>query len=198
MREPLRVTLLDNIDSFTFNLVDEFARRGARVTVFRNDRPAAEILAHAAEPGPRLLVVSPGPGNPAGAGSAVAAIAGGLGRVPVFGVCLGHQALVVALGGLVGLAPAPLHGRATPLRHQGTGIFAGLPSPMPVARYHSLAATTVPDGLDSIAESDGVVMAVSHRTLAAIGVQFHPESVHTPHGGRLIDHVIAWAHHASH
>lgn len=198
MREPLRVTLLDNVDSFTFNLVDEFARRGADVTVFRNDRPPAEILAHAAAPGPRLLVVSPGPGDPHSAGSAIPVIAGALGRVPVFGVCLGHQALVAALGGIVALAPAPLHGRATLLRHAGRGIFAGLPDPMPVARYHSLAAAALPDRLDPIAESDGVVMAVSHRDLAAIGVQFHPESVLTPHGGRLIDHVMTWAHDASH
>ncbi len=198
MSEPLRVTLLDNIDSFTFNLVDEFARRGADVTVFRNDRPAADILAHATRPGAGLLVISPGPGDPASAGSSIAAISGGLGRVPIFGVCLGHQALVVALGGVVRCSPVPLHGRATLLRHGGLGIFAGLPDPMPVGRYHSLAAAELPAPLEAIAESEGVVMAVRHRDQPAIGVQFHPESVLTPHGGRLIDHVMLWASHAAH
>lgn len=198
MSEPLRITLIDNIDSFSFNLVEEFARRGAGVTVFRNDRRADDIVAHATAPGPRLLVISPGPGAPDDAGASLTAVRAALGRTPVLGVCLGHQVLVTAFGGTVARAPAARHGRATALAHRGQGPFAGLPSPMPVARYHSLAATTVPPSLESIAESEGVVMAVRHRHLPAIGVQFHPESVLTPDGGRLIDNLIEWARHAGH
>lgn len=198
MPETLRVTLIDNIDSFSFNLVDEFARRGCRITVFRNDRPAEAIIADATAPGPRLLVVSPGPGTPGQAGASLEVVRGVLGMAPVFGVCLGHQVLVTAMGGQVTRAPAPRHGRATTLVHRGEGPFAQLPSPMPVGRYHSLAATTVPDGLEVIAESEGVVMAVRHRSLPAVGVQFHPESVLTPDGGRLIDNLIEWARNASH
>lgn len=198
MADALRVTLIDNIDSFTFNLVDEFARRGARVTVFRNDRPVDEIVAHAAGSGPRLVVVSPGPGGPAEAGAALGVVEAMLGRSPLFGVCLGHQVLITVEGGRVSRAPTPLHGRATFLVHDGREPFTGLPSPMPVARYHSLAALALPSSLEPIAHSDGVVMAVRHRRLPAIGVQFHPESVLTPDGGRLIDNVMTWARHASH
>lgn len=190
----LSVTFLDNVDSFTYNLVDEFARRGATVRVFRNDVPAESIVAAAtAGPGSRLLVVSPGPGTPAEAGSCLAAVRGALGRVPVFGVCLGHQALVEAAGGVVGRAPAPVHGKAARIRHDGGAPFEGLGSPLPVGRYHSLAAGTVPDDLEVAAEVDGVVMAVRHRRVKAIGVQFHPESVLTPGGGTMIDNLIRWA-----
>jgi anthranilate synthase/aminodeoxychorismate synthase-like glutamine amidotransferase len=198
MADALRVTLLDNVDSFTFNLVDEFARRGAAVTVFRNDRSVDEIVAHATGPGPRLVVVSPGPGGPAEAGASRGVVEAVLGRSPLFGVCLGHQVLIACEGGRVCRTPTPLHGRATILVHEGREPFTDLPSPMPVARYHSLSALALPPSLEPTAHSDGVVMAVRHRRLPAIGVQFHPESVLTPEGGRLIDNVMAWARHASH
>jgi anthranilate synthase/aminodeoxychorismate synthase-like glutamine amidotransferase len=191
------VTLLDNVDSFSYNLVDEFARRGASVEVFRNDAPAAPILARATAPGPRLLVISPGPGAPAAAGCCLEVIRAAIGRVPTVGVCLGHQALVEALGGKVARAAAPLHGKATPITHDGSSPFDGLPSPMPVGRYHSLAAIRVPPDLEVAAEGEGVVMAVRHRTAPAVGIQFHPESVLTPGGGRLIDNLIRWATDAS-
>jgi len=197
----LTVVFLDNVDSFTYNLVDEFAKRGADVAVVRNDGPAEPVLALATRSGgPRLLVVSPGPGNPSGAGCCLEVVRGALGQVPLFGVCLGHQALVEALGGTVDRAPAPIHGKATIVRHSGVGPFAGLPNPLPVGRYHSLAASVLPEELEPIATTDGgssagppIVMAVAHRTLPAIGVQFHPESVLTPDGGRLIENVIQWA-----
>jgi anthranilate synthase/aminodeoxychorismate synthase-like glutamine amidotransferase len=119
-----------------------------------------------------------------------------MGRVPIFGVCLGHQAIVEALGGRVAGAPRAVHGQAIPIEHDGCGIFAGLPSPMPVGRYHSLAATVVPAALAVTAVApDGTVMAVAHRALPVAGVQFHPESVLTPDGGPLIENVLAWASH---
>jgi anthranilate synthase/aminodeoxychorismate synthase-like glutamine amidotransferase len=191
MPERPRVVFLDNVDSFTYNLVDEFARRGAAVAVFRNDRPAAEIAAAAG--GARLLVISPGPGTPAAAGATPEVIRRCAGRVPVFGVCLGLQAVVEVLGGRVERAPEVLHGKAARVRHRGGPLFDGLPSPMPVGRYHSLCATVVPDGLEVTAECDGMVMAVEHRTQRLAGVQFHPESILTPGGGRLLDNVLRWA-----
>jgi anthranilate synthase component 2 len=197
MPEPLHVVFLDNVDSFTYNLVDEFARRGARVQVFRNDVSADRIVAAAGTDGPRLLVISPGPGTPDSAGSTLEVVTLALGRVPLFGVCLGHQALVRASGGTVGRAPLAVHGKAGAVRHDGSEPFQGLPDPMPAGRYHSLVATSLPAALEPIAECDGLVMAARHRTLPAIGVQFHPESVLTQGGGRLIDNVIQWAVDAS-
>jgi anthranilate synthase component 2 len=201
---PLDVVFLDNTDSFTYNLVDEFARRGARVEVFRNDAPAEQVVAAATtRRSPRLLVISPGPGRPRDAGCCLAVVRAALGRVPLLGICLGHQALVEASGGEIGFAPAPVHGKASLIRHDGGRPFQGLPEVIPVGRYHSLAATWVPPQLAISASIDpppgdgprrpSMVMAVRHRTVAAIGLQFHPESILTPHGGRMIENAIAWA-----
>ena len=197
MPDRLHVTFVDNVDSFTYNLVDEFAKRGSAIAVYRNDVPADLFVMSATGAGPRLIVLSPGPGTPDGAGSCLDVIRLALGRVPIFGVCLGHQALVQALGGTVGRAPAPIHGKASPVRHRGGSPFEGLPSPMPVGRYHSLIATRMPGELETIAETDDIVMAARHRTLPALGVQFHPESVLTGFGGRIIENVIQWASDAS-
>lgn len=185
------LVVLDNFDSFTYNLVDEFATRGIAVAVFRNDASLEEMAARALRAD--LLVVSPGPGTPETAGSCLALVRLALGRVPIFGVCLGHQALVVAAGGAVGPAPRPVHGKATPVHHRGDLPFEGLASPFVAGRYHSLAASAVPPDLMVTATGDDAVMAVSHRSAAAIGVQFHPESILTPQGGLLIDNVLAWA-----
>lgn len=189
----LDVMLLDNADSFTFNLVDEMARRGHQVSVVRNDVPADRILERITRDRPGLLVISPGPGTPATAGSCLDVVRGALGRLPLFGVCLGHQALIEATGGTVERAPVPVHGKPGALEHDGRTPFEGLPSPMPVGRYHSLAAGRVPPALAVSARVGTVVMAVRHRSAPAVGVQFHPESVLTPAGGRLIDNVIRWA-----
>jgi anthranilate synthase component II len=197
MSEPLAVTVLDNVDSFTWNLVDEFARRGARVRVFRNDVPAARVAAEIGAGGPRLLVISPGPGTPERAGCSLELIDRTLGTVPLFGVCLGHQALVVATGGTVGRAPAPVHGKASPVTHGGRFPFEGLPDPLPAGRYHSLVATRLSPALEPVAVSGDLVMAVRHRSAPAVGVQFHPESVLTRDGGRVIDHVMEWARDAA-
>jgi anthranilate synthase/aminodeoxychorismate synthase-like glutamine amidotransferase len=157
-----------------------FAELGAEVEVRRNDAVTADEAVRLA---PSHLVVSPGPGRPAEAGASIEIIRALAGRVPVLGVCLGHQAIVEAFGGVVGPAHQLVHGKSAPIRHDGQGIFAGVLDPFEAGRYHSLAATTVPDVLEVSATSpDGEVMAVRHRELPIDGVQFHPESVLTPEG----------------
>jgi anthranilate synthase component 2 len=194
MAEPLRLVFIDNFDSFTWNLVDEFTRRGAEVEVWRNTVPAAHAVARALERRPSLLVLSPGPGAPAGAGCCVElARLAARSRVPLFGVCLGHQAMVEAFGGVVGPAGEVVHGKTSRIAHQGGALFRGVPSPLAVGRYHSLAAEVLPDCLQPIAGTDHVVMAVAHRSAPQFGVQFHPESILTPEGGTIIDNVIRWA-----
>jgi anthranilate synthase/aminodeoxychorismate synthase-like glutamine amidotransferase len=175
--------MLDNYDSFTYNLVHLFEELGAEVRVFRNDAITVEE-AEALQPS--HLVVSPGPGRPAAAGISVELIRRLGPRVPTLGVCLGHQAIVEAFGGEVGAAKALLHGKASPVEHDGRGVFAGLPQPLEAGRYHSLAALTVPAELEVTARTpDGEVMGVRHRELPIDGVQFHPESVLTPLGPEL-------------
>jgi len=177
------ILLIDNYDSFTYNLAHLFGELGADVTVVRNDAitpDEAEALA------PAQLVVSPGPGRPEDAGATPEILRRLAGRVPTLGVCLGHQALVQVHGGEVGQARELVHGKATMITHDGRGIFRGLPEGFLAGRYHSLAATSVPDVFEVSARSaDGEVMAVRHRVLPIDGVQFHPESVLTPHGRDL-------------
>jgi anthranilate synthase/aminodeoxychorismate synthase-like glutamine amidotransferase len=177
------ILLVDNYDSFTYNLAHLFGELGAEVTVLRNDAidaDAAERLA------PSHLVVSPGPGRPADSGATIDVVRRLGPRVPTLGVCLGHQAIVEAFGGEVGQARRLLHGKASPVSHDGRGIFEGLPQPLEGGRYHSLAATRVPDCLEVCAtDDDGEVMAVRHRQLPVDGIQFHPESVLTPDGPAL-------------
>lgn len=188
----LRVIMLDNFDSFTFNLVDEFARRECAVEVWRNDVPVDHLLDRiTAEAGPpALLVVSPGPGTPAAAGCSVEAIRRAADRVPIFGVCLGHQAIIEAFGGEVGPAGEILHGRSSVITHEGDPLFEGIPSPCTVGRYHSLAGHRVAAPLRVIACSEQIVMAVRHDSRPIVGVQFHPESILTPFGGTLVENVI--------
>lgn len=187
----MNVLFIDNFDSFTFNLVDELEKRGCTVDVWRNDVAAEKALAIAlALPLPRMIVLSPGPGAPSEAGCCVPLIRLAAGRIPLLGVCLGHQALVEAFGGEVGPAGAIVHGKASAITHDGTGLFAGLPNPMRVARYHSLAALTMPAALRVTARCGDVVMAVAHRQHPLYGVQFHPESILTPAGGRLLQNAI--------
>jgi len=184
----VRVLLIDNYDSFTYNLVHLLEELGAKVVVRRND---AVALDEAASLEPDRLVVSPGPGRPADAGVSVALIRELGPRVGTLGVCLGHQAVVEAFGGEVGAARALLHGKASLLRHDGRGVFAGLPEEIEVGRYHSLAATRVPGELEVSARTDdGEVMAVRHRSHPIEGVQFHPESVLTPHGRTLLANFL--------
>ena len=181
--------VVDNYDSFTYNLVQFLGELGADLEVVRNDRATVdELLALA----PDRAVVSPGPCTPNEAGVSVEVMrrfpeSG----VPALGVCLGHQSLVQAFGGRV-VRHVPVHGKATEVEHDGFGLFAGLPNPLTVGRYHSLVADpSLPDVLRVTARGGGVVMAVQHRELPALGVQFHPESVLTPEGKRLLENFLA-------
>jgi anthranilate synthase/aminodeoxychorismate synthase-like glutamine amidotransferase len=177
------ILLVDNYDSFTYNLAHLFQELGAEVTVLRNDALDADGAERLA---PSHLVVSPGPGRPVDAGASVDIVRRLGPRVPTLGVCLGHQAIVEAFGGEVGQAQRLLHGKASAVSHDRTGIFEGLPDPLEGGRYHSLAATSVPDELEVCARSDdGEIMAVRHRELPVVGIQFHPESVLTPDGPAL-------------
>jgi para-aminobenzoate synthetase component 2 len=180
--------LIDNYDSFTYNLAHLFGVLGVEVVVRRNDEITVEEIERLA---PSQLVISPGPGRPENAGVSEAAVQALAGRVPVLGVCLGHQAIVRVFGGTVGQARELVHGKATNVSHDGRGIFTGVEEGFAAGRYHSLAATIVPDVLEvSATTADGEVMAVRHRELAVDGVQFHPESVLTPVGSELAKNFL--------
>jgi anthranilate synthase component II len=177
------ILLIDNYDSFTYNLAHLFGELGAEVVVRRNDAIDADEAARLA---PAQLVVSPGPGLPRDAGASEAILQRLAPTTPTLGVCLGHQAIVEVFGGSVGPARELVHGKACSVRHDGRGLFSGLPEELEVGRYHSLAATEVPDALEVSARADdGEVMAVRHRELPVDGVQFHPESVLTPLGSEI-------------
>jgi len=185
--DNVRMLLIDNYDSFTYNLVQAFAAQGADVHVYRNDAITIEA---ALDLEPTHLVISPGPGRPEDAGVSLAMIAAFAERVPVLGVCLGHQCLVSHFGGNIVRAERLMHGKTSMAKHDGRTIFDGLPQPVEVGRYHSLCAQqdSLPDVLELTAETDrGEIMAVRHRQLPLEGVQFHPESVLTPEG----DHLMA-------
>jgi anthranilate synthase/aminodeoxychorismate synthase-like glutamine amidotransferase len=182
------ILLIDNYDSFTYNLAHLFGELGAEVVVRRNDEITPEEAERLA---PTHLVVSPGPGRPEEAGETPAILRRLAPSVPTLGVCLGHQALVQVFGGEVGLARELVHGKATAVTHDGRGIFAGLPVDFLAGRYHSLAATSVPDVFEvSATAADGEVMAVRHRELPLDGVQFHPESVLTPNGRDIVRNFL--------
>ena len=177
------ILLVDNYDSFTYNLAHLFGGLGAEVIVRRND---AIDAAGAVRLAPAQLVISPGPGRPADAGATLEIIRRLAPGIPTLGICLGHQAIVEAFGGKVTGARTLVHGKACTVHHDGRGLFSGLPDELEAGRYHSLAATRIPQVLEiSATAADGEVMAVRHRELPVDGVQFHPESVLTPLGVEL-------------
>ena len=176
------ILLVDNYDSFTYNLAHLFGELGEEVLVLRNDEPGLEELE------PDRLVISPGPGLPPPRIVELVRRS----KVPTLGVCLGHQAIVEAFGGEIGPARRLVHGKASPVHHDGRGLFAGLPPSFEAGRYHSLAATRIPPELEVCATcGEGEVMAVRHRELPIDGVQFHPESVLTPVGAELAQNFLA-------
>jgi anthranilate synthase component 2 len=191
----MNICILDNFDSFTFNLLDEFSAPGHSIHVWRNSMPLLEVEKRLLLlPTPRLLVLSPGPGHPDEAGCMNQLILSAQKkRVPIFGVCLGMQAIVSIFGGDVARAPQIVHGKARPLEHNSSLIFKGLKNRVHVGRYHSLTARVVPNCLEVFGYCEGLVMAVSHREDPIIGIQFHPESILTTEGSRIIKNVIAWA-----
>lgn len=185
-----RILLIDNYDSFTYNLVQAFAARGAEVCVFRNDQLGTS---EAVALNPSHLVISPGPGRPEDAGVSREMIDAFGGRIPVLGVCLGHQCLVSCFGGNIVRAACLMHGKTSLVKHDEGTLFAGLSQPFEAGRYHSLCADrqTLPDELVLTAESErGEIMGVRHKTLPLYGVQFHPESVLTPEGDRLLTNFM--------
>ena len=186
----MRMLLIDNYDSFTYNLVQAFAALGAEVIVHRNDAISVD---EAKQIDATHLVISPGPGRPEDAGVSLDMIAAFAGEIPLLGVCLGHQCLVTHFGGDIVRAGRLMHGKTSMAKHDGKTIFAGLPEPLEVGRYHSLCAEqdTLPDCLELTAQTErGEIMAVRHKELPLEGVQFHPESVLTPDGDQLMQNFL--------
>ena len=194
----LQVLFIDNFDSFVFNLVDEYQRLGCAVQVWRNDIEVEQALALAdGLSRPRLVVISPGPGAPENAGCCLDLLRAAPKDLPIFGVCLGQQAMLEAFGGRVDRAPEVVHGKASQITHDGQGLFAGLPSPLAAGRYHSLVGVRVPDEFRVTASLGNLPMAVAHTQRPIAGVQFHPESILTPWGSALIKNTISWASEAA-
>ncbi len=189
----MKLLMIDNYDSFTYNIVQYFGELGAEVEVFRNDEITLEGIAARA---PDRLVISPGPCSPREAGISVAAITHFAGKLPILGVCLGHQAIGAAFGGPIVRAQQLMHGKTSVITTTGKGVFAGLPRQFMVNRYHSLAIAkdACPDVLEVTAwTDDGEIMGVRHKTLAIEGVQFHPESILTEHGHAMLRNFLEQA-----
>jgi len=196
MEEKARkVLFIDNFDSFTYNLVDDFCKRRCDAKVYRADTALEQLRAVADEFGPDLLVISPGPGTPDTAGVSLSVVDYFKDKLPIFGVCLGHQVIAQYFGGKVGHAPEPMHGKPSRVTHNEKGIFAGVENPLQAGRYHSLCLYTLelPDCLEQTAEFEGICMAIEHKELPIYGVQFHPESILTPAGGKIIENILAIA-----
>ncbi len=188
-----RVLVIDNYDSFVYNLVQELGELGADLIVHRNDDIDVDGVRSAS---PDAILISPGPGRPEEAGISMEVVAELGGEIPILGVCLGLQAIAQVYGGEVVAAPTLMHGKTSSVHHGGTGVFAGLPDPFVATRYHSLVVepASVPDSLEVTATTaDGVIMGLRHRTLAVEGVQFHPESFLTPSGPSLLSNYLATA-----
>ncbi len=184
------VVIIDNYDSFVYNLVQELGELGANPQVFRNDQITVAELASV---NPDVIVISPGPGRPADAGISMEVIRDLGERFPVFGVCLGHQAIGEVFGGKVVAAPTLMHGKVSDMHHEGKGVFVGLPTPFSATRYHSLVIEpeSVPEVLEVTATTaDGIIMGLRHKEFLIEGVQFHPESILSPMGPRLLQNFL--------
>lgn len=190
----MKVLMIDNYDSFTYNLVQYLGELGADVETIRNDEMTVEeILARSGPARPDRIVISPGPCSPKEAGISVALIQKAAGIIPLLGVCLGHQAIGAAFGGEIVRAKTLMHGKTSQIEHTGQGVFRNLPSPMTVTRYHSLAVhreTLPPDLIVTAWTQDGEIMGMQHRTLPVHGVQFHPESILSEHGHAMLKNFL--------
>ncbi|RJT14820.1 anthranilate synthase component II [Rahnella inusitata] len=187
------ILLIDNVDSFTYNLVDQLRASGHNVVIYRNQIPADAIIEKLSQLEKPVLLLSPGPGTPSEAGCMPELLKRLRGQLPIIGICLGHQAIVETYGGFVGQAGEILHGKASSITHDNEGMFAGMNNPLPVARYHSLVGSQIPDGLTVNARFGDMVMAVRHDEDRVCGFQFHPESILTSQGARLLEQTLAWA-----
>lgn len=188
------IIFIDNFDSFSYNLVDEFKILGNNVEVFRNNLYLETLLDKINSTENPIVVISPGPGNPTNTGCIVDLISVIKGKVPIIGICLGHQAIIEAYGGIVSHANEIVHGKIAKIKNNNHSIFKSLDSPLTVARYHSLAAIKVPTGLECIAEVNDLVMAVIDDKNKVCGLQFHPESIMTIQGSKLLDNIIKWVY----
>ncbi len=195
-----RIIMLDNLDSFTYNLVDEFRCLGFSPLIYRNTLSADYIIEQLNKEAQLndngvILVLSPGPGDPSHAGCLMELIRKTVGKFPILGICLGHQALIQHYGGVIGRAPEIVHGKSSNVTHTAEGAFANIANPLPVARYHSLVATSMPDTIEMIAQfetekHDVLPMAVQHSADAVLGFQFHPESILTTYGSNLLEQSL--------
>jgi len=182
---------LDNFDSFTYNLVDQFKTVGYPVKIYRNSQSAQQIKSHIdACEGNAVLVLSPGPGTPSAAGCMIELIGLCKGNIPMLGICLGHQALIEQYGGVVGQADEIQHGKSSLIRHCGDKMFSGLTQPLSVARYHSLVGTDIPDALEVVADYNDMCMSIYQAQDKVIGFQFHPESILTCEGAQLLENSL--------
>lgn len=187
------IVFIDNFDSFTYNLVDQFRALGHSVTIYRNHIDVATIESAVKQLNNPVVLLSPGPGIPSKAGCMPALLQRLKGSVPIIGICLGHQAIVEAYGGTVASADEIVHGKVSMMTHHQHPIYRQLPSPLAIARYHSLVATHVPECLTVTADVDGLVMSVVHEQDKVCGFQFHPESIMTTQGATLLANAIEWA-----
>ena len=186
------ILFLDNFDSFTYNLVDKFRVLGHQVKVYRNNCDLEQIVQTALNTPNTVLALSPGPGTPQEAGILLPLIQRLKNTIPIIGICLGHQALIEAFGGKVVHAGEVLHGKVSKINHDGQAMFRDITNPMPVARYHSLMGSELPDELIVNADYNGIVMAIRHRNLPICGFQFHPESILTVQGSKLLEQSVEW------
>jgi len=188
----MNILFIDNFDSFTYNLVDEFEKRGCTVLIYRNNTNITVLDKVIKQFKPKLIVLSPGPSTPEKAGVCIELIREYHDKIPIFGVCLGHQCIIGALAGTVQKCEETIHGKASIIKHDGKGIFLGLPDSFQVGRYHSLECFKIPPEFEVSAKTrdKNIVMAVRHKEYPIIGVQFHPESILTPLGGKMIDNLL--------
>ena len=187
----MNILMIDNFDSFTYNLVDEFEKRNCKVFVYRNNIGLQNFEKIVKKISPKLIVISPGPSAPKDAGISIDVIKQYSGKIPIFGVCLGHQCIIEAFDGIVGRAPEVFHGKPSQVTHDKKTIYKNLENPFQVGRYHSLAGLKIPDEFIVSAKSNtDVVMGVRHKKFFVEGVQFHPESILTPSGGLIINNLL--------
>jgi anthranilate synthase/aminodeoxychorismate synthase-like glutamine amidotransferase len=185
------ILMIDNFDSFTFNLVDEFEKRNCKVSVYRNNIGFDYLKGIIKKINPRLLIISPGPSHPRDAGVSIKLIQNYAGKIPIFGVCLGHQCIIEAFNGVVDKAPEVCHGKPSKIIHDRATIYKNLDNPLQVGRYHSLCGTKIPNELEISAKTcNNIVMGVRHKKYFVEGVQYHPESVLTPSGGLIIENLL--------
>ncbi|MCC8374691.1 MULTISPECIES: glutamine amidotransferase-related protein [Photorhabdus] len=187
------ILLLDNVDSFTYNLVDQLRNHGHQVVIYRNTVATEMIMQQLRMLSSPLLMLSPGPGKPSDSGCMPKLLQQVIGKIPVIGICLGHQAIIEAYGGKISAADEILHGKASLAKHDNQAMFANLENPLPVARYHSLMGSLIPSELTISARCGDTVMAVRHDKHKVCGFQFHPESILTTHGAKLLEQTLVWA-----